>query len=36
MDAIADKFDVQASQEDLNQQIFMAAYQSGRKPERVA
>ena len=34
MDAIADKFE--ASREDLNQQIFMAAYQSGRKPEEVA
>ena len=36
MDAVADKFDVQATQQDLNQQIYMAAYQSGRSPEEVS
>ena len=36
LEAIASKYEVQASQQDLNQQIAMAAYQSGRKPEELA
>ena len=36
VNAVADKYEVQATQEDLQQQIMMAAYQSGRKPEELA
>ena len=36
MDAIAKEYNVQATQQDINQQIAMAAYQSGRKPEDIA
>ncbi|MDA3962696.1 MAG: trigger factor [Planctomycetota bacterium] len=36
VEAIADTFEVQATQQDLNQQITMAAYQSGRQPQEVA
>ncbi|TVR47023.1 MAG: trigger factor [Planctomycetota bacterium] len=35
-EAIAEQLKVSASQQDLNQQITMAAYQSGRKPEEIA
>ena len=33
---IADSLNVEVTQEDMTQQISMAAYQSGRKPEEVA
>lgn len=36
LDAIADAENVQATQEDLQQQIAMAAYQTGQKPEDLA
>lgn len=35
-EAIADTFQVEATQQDLQQQITMAAYQSGRPPQDVA
>lgn len=34
--AVAEQFEVQATQQDLQQQIMMAAYQSGRQPQELA
>jgi len=34
--AVADQYEVQATQQDLQQQIMMAAYQSGRQPQELA
>ena len=36
LDALAEDLQVEATQEDLQQQIMMAAYQSGRKPQELA
>ncbi len=36
LDSLADQLDVKVSREDVEQQIRMAAYQTGRKPEDIA
>ncbi len=36
LDAVANQYDVHTTRQDLEQQISMAAYQSGRKPAEIA
>jgi trigger factor len=35
MEVIAERYEIEASREDLQQQIMMAAYQSGQRPEEI-